>query len=80
MTNRISDLINKFQPPFFDIPIDKKEMHDVVERLYCLMYPISSQLNTESVQFEMHSIADVLLRTIGQLTCDEQAKIGRAHV
>lgn len=73
MTNRISDLINKFQPPFFDIPIDKKEMHDVVERLYCLMYPISSQLNTESVQFEMHSIATVLLRTIAQLTCDEQA-------
>lgn len=73
MTNRISDLINKFQPPFLDIPIDKKEMHDVVERLYCLMYPISSQLNTESVQFEMHSIATVLLRTIAQLTCDEQA-------
>lgn len=73
MTNRISDLINKFQPPFFDIPINKKEMHGVVKRLYCLMYPISSQLNMESIHFELQSIADVLLRTIAQLTSDEQA-------
>lgn len=73
MTERISNLIDKFQPPFFDIPIDKKEMHDVVERLYCLMYPISSQVNIESVHFELRSIANILLRTIAQLTSDEQA-------
>ena len=73
MTERISNLIDKFQPPFFDIPIDKKEMHDIVERLYCLMYPISSQINKESIHFELRSIANVLLRTIAQLTTDEFA-------
>ena len=36
MTERISNLIDKFQPPFFDIPINKKEMHGVVKsKRYC---------------------------------------------
>ena len=73
MTERILNLIDKFQPPFFDIPIDKNEMHNVVERLYCLMYPISSQINIESVHLELGSIANILLRTIAQLTSDDQA-------
>ena len=73
MTERISNLIDKFQPPFFDIPIDKKEMQDVVERLYCLMYPISSQINMESIHIELCSIADILLRTIANLTSGEEA-------
>lgn len=73
MTERISNLIDKFQPPFFDIPIDKKEMQDVVERLYCLMYPISSQINMESIHIELCSIADILLRTIANLTSDGEA-------
>ena len=73
MTERISNLIDKFQPPFFDIPINKKEMHGVVKRLYCLMYPISSQINIESIHFELRSIADILLRTIAKLISEEEA-------
>lgn len=73
MKNRISSLIDKFDPPFFDIPIDKKEMEKVVERLYCLMFPISTQMNIESVHNELRSIADVLLCTIAQLTSEEKA-------
>lgn len=74
MTNRISNLIDKFQPPFFNIPIDRKEMERVVKRLYHLMFPISSQLNTESIHDELHLIADTLLHTIAQLTSDKQAQ------
>ncbi len=73
MTNSISDLIEKFQPPFFDIPINKKEMHGVVKRLYNLMYPMSSQLDIDSVHKELCSIADILLRTIALLTSEEEA-------
>lgn len=75
MTERISSLINKFQPPFFDIPIDKNEMESVIEKLYCLMYPISSQINKESIHFELQSIADLLLCTIAQLTNEAEANI-----
>ncbi len=73
MTERISNLIDKFDPPFYDIPIDKKEMEDVVERLYHLMFPVSLQLNKEIVHRELHSIADTLLCTIAQLILDSQA-------
>ncbi|NLC50085.1 MAG: serine acetyltransferase [Bacteroidales bacterium] len=75
MTERISSLINKFQPPFFDIPIDKNEMESIIEKLYCLMYPISSQINKESIHFELQSIADLLLCTIAQLTNEAEANI-----
>ena len=75
MTERISNLIDKFQPPFFDIPIDKNEMESIIEKLYCLMYPISSQINKESIHFELQSIADVLLCTIAQLTSEAEANI-----
>jgi serine O-acetyltransferase len=73
MTNRITDLIAKFQPPFFNIPIDKHEMEQVVERLYNLMYPISSRFNTESIHTELHSIAYVFLCTISKLKSEEEA-------
>lgn len=73
MTNRITDLIDKFRPPFLDIPIDKREMEQVSERLYHLMFPISSQLNIETVHIELKLIADFLLRSIAQLTTDEHA-------
>ena len=75
MTERISNLIDKFQPPFFDIPIDKNEMESIIEKLYCLMYPISSQINKESIHFELQSISDVLLCTIAQLTTETEANI-----
>jgi len=74
MTNRIAQLIDKFQPPFFNIPIDKKEMQQVVKRLYHIMYPISSQQNIESIHTELRSIADILLHAIAQLTTDEKAQ------
>ena len=73
MINNISNLIYKFNPPFFDIPIDKKQMEEVVERLYHLMFPVSSQLNNALIHRELHSIADTLLCTIAQLTSDDQA-------
>lgn len=73
MTSRITELINKFQPPFYNIPIDKKEMEEVVERLYHLMFPISSQLNIESVHSELRSIASVLLCTLTQLKEEKKA-------
>ena len=75
MTSNITNLINKFRPPFFNIPIDKKELHKVVKRLYHLMFPISSQLNTESIHDELHLISETLLETIAQLTSNEQAQI-----
>ncbi len=73
MANQITKLINKFQPSFFNIPINKKEMEEVVERLYQLMFPISSQLNTESVHNELCLIADTLLCTITELTSESRA-------
>lgn len=73
MTNRIANLIEKFQPPFFNIPIDKKEMEGVVERLYNVMYPTSCQADLNYVHKELFSIAEILIRTVAQLTSDEQA-------
>ncbi|NLZ95245.1 MAG: serine acetyltransferase [Bacteroidales bacterium] len=73
MRNKISSLIDNFEPSFFDIPIDKKEMEEVIERLYNLMFPISTELNIESARNELRSIADVLLCTIAELTSKEKA-------
>ena len=73
MTNKISNLIDKFQPPFYDIPFEKKEMEEVAERLYHLMFPISSQLNIKLIHNQLRSIADILLCTIAQLTSEKQA-------
>ena len=74
MTNRIAQLIDKFQPPFFNIPIDKQEMEQVVERLYQVMFPVCCQLNAELIHKELHLIADILLHTIAQLTSKDQAQ------
>ncbi len=73
MTSRITDNIAKFQPSFFNIPINKKEMEGVVDRLYEVMYPNSSHFDTASIHKELLSIAEILLRTISELTSDEQA-------
>ena len=73
MTSKISNQIYKFDPSFFDIPFDKKEMEDVAERLYHLMFPISTQLNTKQIHAQLHAIADILLCTITQLTSEERA-------
>lgn len=73
MTERISNLIDKFQPSFYNIPFDKKKMEDVAERLYHLMFPISSQLNIKLIHNELRSIADILLCTIAQLTSEKEA-------
>lgn len=73
ITHRIDNLINKFQPPFFDIPIDKKEMEQVVEQLYHLMFPVSSGLCTGDIHTQLQSITKLLLSAIAQLTSDEEA-------
>lgn len=75
MTIQITNQINKFQPPFFNIPIDKKEMERIVERLYHLMFPISCQETIESIHEELSLIADVLLCTISKLTSNEEALV-----
>ena len=45
-THRITELIQKFCPHSFNIPIDRKELEDVVEKLYQLMFPTSSKMDT----------------------------------
>ena len=45
MTDRLTGLIQKFQPHAFNIPLDRKELEGVIDRLYQLMFPISSITN-----------------------------------
>ena len=73
MTNRISKLIYIFDPPFYSIPFNKKEMEEVAEQLYHLMFPISSQLNTALIHNQLHSIATILQCTIAELTSEKEA-------
>lgn len=73
MTNRITDSINKFKPSFYNIPINKREMEEVVDRLYKVMFPNATHFDTASIHKELHLIAEILLSTIAQLTSDEEA-------
>ena len=73
MKNRISDIIDSFEPSFFDIPFNKKEMEEVIERMYHLMFPVSSQQDIKSVRNELCDIAEVLFCTIAQLTSEKKA-------
>lgn len=73
MTNQITENIAKFKPSFFNIPINKKEMEEVVDRLYKVMYPNFTHFDIASLQKELRSIANILLSTISQLTSNEQA-------
>ncbi|HTN68767.1 MAG TPA: serine O-acetyltransferase EpsC [Dysgonamonadaceae bacterium] len=73
MTNRIAKLIRKFEPRSFNIPIDKKELENVVEKLYELMFPISFKMDVELVHAELIMVADVLLDNISKLTSKEIA-------
>ena len=68
MTNRITDNIKKFKPSFYNIPINKREMEEVVDRLYKVMFPNATHFDTASIHKELHSIAEILLSTIAQLT------------
>ena len=72
--SKIAQLVSSFKPSFFDIPINKKEMEEVLERLYSLMFPISTLVTTEQIHEELCALADILINTIAQLTSEKRAK------
>ena len=72
MKNRILDIIDNFEPSFFDIPFNKKEMEELIEQMYHLMFPVS-QLDIKSVRNQLYDIAEVLFCAIAQLTSEKKA-------
>ena len=73
MTDHIEELIHKFQPHSYNIPIDKTELEEVIEKLYQLMFPTSPKMNDEFIQKELLWVANILLDTISKLTSEENA-------
>ena len=72
-THRITELIQKFCPHSFNIPIDRKELENVVEKLYQLMFPTSSKMDTHIIHAELVLQAEILLDNISKLTSQEFA-------
>lgn len=68
MTDRLTGLIQKFQPHAFNIPLDRKELEGVIDRLYQLMFPISSITNVEIIHAKLTLVADCLLKNISKIT------------
>lgn len=68
MTDQLAGLIKKFQPHSFNIPLDKSELEDVVEKLYQLMFPISTKTDIELIQAKLTLVGDCLLRNISKIT------------
>lgn len=73
MTDRITGLIQKFQPHSFNIPLDRKELEDVVDKLYHLMFPISSKTNIELIHAKLTLVGECLLKNIAKLTSKDFA-------
>ncbi len=74
MTDQLIGLIKKFRPHSFNIPLDRKELEDVVEKLYQLMFPISSKTDIELIQAKLTLVADCLLKNISKITSKELAQ------
>ena len=67
MTDRFNWVDTKFQPHAFNIPLDRKELEGVIDRLYQLMFPISSITNVEIIHAKLTLVADCLLKNISKL-------------
>lgn len=74
MTNRLTGLIKNFQPHSFNIPLDKRELEDVIEKLYQLMFPISTKTDIELIQAKLTLVGDCLLKNISKITSKEFAR------
>lgn len=68
MTDRLTGLIKKFQPHSFKIPLDRKELEDVVEKLYQLMFPISTKTDIQLIHAKLTLVGDCLLKNISKIT------------
>ena len=73
-THRITELIQKFCPHSFNIPIDRGELERVAEKLYQLMFPTSSKLHTHLIHAELVLLAEVLQDNISKLTSPKFAE------
>ena len=73
MTDRITQLIQKFEPQSYKIPIDKKRLENVVEELYHLMFPLTCKLDVGLIHEELGLLAQVLLEAISKITTQEFA-------
>lgn len=74
MTDRLTGLIQKFNPHSFNVPIDRKELEEVIEKLYELMFPISSITSVEIIQAKLTLVGECLLNNISKLTSKEFAR------
>lgn len=71
--NRITELIQKFKPQSYNIPIDKLKVEGIVEEFYHLMFPLASRLDVELVHAKLVLVADVLVDAITEITSGEFA-------
>ncbi len=74
MTDHLTGLIKEFQPHSFNIPLDRKELEDVVEKLYQLMFPISTKTDIQLIHARLTLVGDCLLKNISKITSKKFAR------
>ncbi|HUI32385.1 MAG TPA: serine O-acetyltransferase EpsC [Dysgonamonadaceae bacterium] len=73
MTDRITQLIQKFKPQSYNIPIDKIKLESIVEEFYHLMFPLTSKVDVELIHAKLVLLADVLLGAISKISSEKFA-------
>ena len=74
MNNKIAELIKEFHPHTSYIPIDRKELQVVVEKLYDLMFPICKKMEVSDIHRELLYVGEVLTDNISRITSQEFAE------
>jgi serine O-acetyltransferase len=75
MNKRISELINQFNSHPVYLPIDKRELENVVESIFSQMFPICEEKDNRSeTEKELTNIYETLFGNISKLTDEYEAE------
>jgi serine O-acetyltransferase len=74
MNKRISELINQFNSHPIYLPINKKELENVVEILFSQMFPVCEKADRAMTEAKLVTIYEILLENISKLINIDKAE------